>query len=171
MKLFWNESNIFWRVLEEIQKYPYLHSTKIHMQKGINNQQTSDEFTTHTRLIFFIYGAEQSFPLQQIDAVMKTNYFSQHTLTKCYWNKLPTSIVHSNVYVLYVKYVMSRIFTVRSFVSSDKQHRHECYVCDFLVYCPLIKIQSTSLKYFSLLAIIHSVYYWVCHLHVRNVRT
>lgn len=133
------------------------------------NQQTIYEFTT--RLIFCIYGAEQSFRLQQIDAVIKTNYFSQHTLTKCYWNKLTKSKIHSYVHVLYVNYVMSRIFTVRPFVSSDKQHRHECYVCDFLFYCPLIKIQSTSLKHFSLLGIIHSVYYWVCHLHVRNVRT
>lgn len=136
-----------------------------------NYQQTINEFTTDTLIIYFKYGAEQSFRLQQIDVVIKTNYFSQHTLNKCYWNKLPTRKVHSNVYVLYANYVMSRIFTVRSFVSSDKQHRHECNVSDFLVYCPLIKIQSTSLKYFSLLAIIHSVYYWVCHLHVSYVRT
>lgn len=39
------------------------------------------ELTTHTRRIIVIYGVEQSFRLQQIDAVIKTNYFSQHTFT------------------------------------------------------------------------------------------
>lgn len=50
------------------------------MQKE-KKQQTIDEFTTHTRIIFVIYGAEQLFRLQQINAVIKTNYFSQHTFT------------------------------------------------------------------------------------------